>query len=78
MELWDSMEVWRLSEKEDKYVLRTEWLQNTGKIYEKINENDRKHIEAYSILDKRLEKQTGLQEKQFESQERLEKQLAAS
>ena len=75
MELWDSMEVWRLSEKEDKYVLRTEWIQNTGKIYEKINENDRKHIEAYGTLDKRLEKQTGLQEKQFESQERLEKHL---
>lgn len=69
------MGVLKLSEKEDKYVLRTEWIQNTGKIYEKINENDRKHIEAYSTLDKRLEKQTGLQEKQFESQERLEKHL---
>ena len=75
MELWGSMEVWRLSEKEDKYVLRTEWIQNTGKIYEKINENDKKHIEAYSTLDKRLDKQTVLQEKQFESQKRLEKHL---
>lgn len=44
-----------MSQEEDKYVLRTEWIQNTGKIYEKINENDRKHIEAYSTLDKRLE-----------------------
>ena len=75
MELWDSMEVWRLSEKEDKYVLRTEWIQNTGKIYEKINENDRKHLEAYNSLNSKIERQTGLQEKQFESQERQEKLL---
>ncbi|CQD26422.1 conserved hypothetical protein [Staphylococcus capitis] len=64
-----------MSEKEDKYVLRTEWIQNTGKIYEKINENDRKHLEAYNSLNSKIERQTGLQEKQFESQERQEKLL---
>lgn len=69
------MGVLKLSEKEDKYVLRTEWIQNTGKIYEKINENDRKHLEAYNSLNSKIERQTGLQEKQFESQERQEKLL---
>ena len=54
--------VWRLSEKEDKYVLRSEWLHNTGKIYERINENDRKHLEAYNSLNSKIERQTGLQE----------------
>ena len=39
--------------KEDKYVLRTEWIQNTGKIYEKstkTTENTSKLI-ALSIKD---------------------------
>ena len=48
--------------KEDKYVLRSEWLHNTGKIYERINENDRKHLEAYNSLNSKIERQTGLQE----------------
>lgn len=64
-----------MSEKDDKYVLRSEWLHNTGKIYERINENDRKHLEAYNSLNSKIERQTGLQEKQFESQERQEKHL---
>ena len=64
--------------KEDKYVLRSEWLHNTGKIYERINENDRKHLEAYNSLNSKIERQTGLQEKQFESQERQEKHLEKS
>ena len=69
------MGVLKLSEKDDKYVLRSEWLHNTGKIYERINENDRKHLEAYNSLNSKIERQTGLQEKQFESQERQEKLL---
>ena len=69
------MGVLNLSEKDDKYVLRSEWLHNTGKIYERINENDRKHLEAYNSLNSKIERQTGLQEKQFESQERQEKHL---
>lgn len=69
------MGVLKLSEKDDKYVLRSEWLHNTGKIYERINENDRKHLEAYNSLNSKIERQTGLQEKQFESQERQEKHL---
>ena len=64
--------------KDDKYVLRSEWLHNTGKIYERINENDRKHLEAYNSLNSKIERQTGLQEKQFESQERQEKHLEKS
>lgn len=69
------MGVLKLSEKDDKYVLRSEWLHNTGKIYERINENDKKHLEAYNSLNSKIERQTGLQEKQFESQERQEKHL---
>ena len=69
------MGVLKLSEKDDKYVLRSEWLHNIGKIYERINENDKKHLEAYNSLNSKIERQTGLQEKQFESQERQEKHL---
>lgn len=60
---------------ENKFVLRHEWESARGKIYEKINENDRKHTEALNNLEKTVDKQTMLQERSFESQERSEKHL---
>lgn len=60
---------------ENKFVLRHEWESARGKIYEKINENDRKHTEALNKLEKTVDKQTMLQERSFESQERSEKHL---
>lgn len=60
---------------ENKYVLRHEWESARGKIYEKINENDRKHTDALNNLEKTVDKQTILQERSFESQARSEKHL---
>lgn len=64
-----------MSENNDKYVLRHEWERNTGKIYEKINENDRKHTEAISILNNKVDKQTLIQEQTYESQKKQESHL---
>lgn len=60
---------------ENKFVLRHEWECARGKIYEKINENDRKHTEALNNLEKTVDRQTILQERSFESQARSEKHL---
>lgn len=35
---------------EDKYVLRHEWERNTGKIHQRINEVDNKHIALHNDL----------------------------
>ena len=53
---------------ENKYVLRHEWIDSNGKIYEKINENDRKNIEALSELKTKVETQTNLQQRTYEEQ----------
>lgn len=53
---------------ESKYVLRHEWIESNGKIYEKINENDRKNIKALSELKTKVETQTNLQQRTYEEQ----------
>lgn len=53
---------------ENNYVLRHEWIESNGKIYEKINENDRKNIEALSDLKTKVETQTTLQQQTYEAQ----------
>lgn len=53
---------------ESNYVLRHEWIESNGKIYEKINENDRKNIEALSDLRTKVETQTTLQQQTYEAQ----------
>lgn len=60
---------------EDKYVLRHEWEKGKGKIHGRINEVDNKHTENYNHLLMTVDKQTILQEKAFESQEKSEKHL---
>lgn len=64
-----------MSENDEKYVLRHEWERNTGKIYERINENDRKHTEAISSLNNKVDKQTVIQEQTYESQKKQESHL---
>ncbi|MEX2956491.1 hypothetical protein AB4M78_08655 [Staphylococcus pasteuri] len=64
-----------MSENNDKYVLRHEFERNTGKIYEKINENDRKHTEAISSLNNKVDKQTLIQQQTYESQKKQESHL---
>lgn len=50
---------------DNKFVLRHEWENSRGKIYEKINENDRKHTEALNKLEKTVDRQVLLQERAF-------------
>lgn len=60
---------------EDKYVLKHEWEKAKGKIHERINEVDNKHTDNFNNLLNKLDRQTLLQEKAFESQARSEKHL---
>ena len=60
---------------EDKYVLRHEWERSRGKLNERINEVDNKHTDNFNSLLNKVDRQTLLQEKAFESQARSEKHL---
>ncbi|WP_039067642.1 hypothetical protein [Staphylococcus shinii] len=60
---------------EDKYVLRHEWENSRGKIHQRINDVDRKHTDSYNQLLNKVDQQTLLQQKSFESQEKSEKHL---
>ena len=60
---------------ENKYVLRHEWERSRGKINERINEVDKKHTDNFNGLLNKVDRQTLLQEKAFESQSRSEKHL---
>ncbi|WP_353318786.1 hypothetical protein [Staphylococcus hominis] len=64
-----------LQEKDERFVLREEFLDSNGKIYNKINENDKKHTEELKDLNNKVDKQIIYQEKAFESQSRSEKHL---
>lgn len=64
-----------MQEKDERFVLREEFLDSNGKIYNKINENDKKHTEELKDLNNKVDKQIIYQEKAFESQERSEKHL---
>ncbi len=64
-----------MSENDDKYVLRHEWERSTGKIYERINENDKKQTEAINSLNNKVDKQTLIQEQTYESQKKQESHL---
>lgn len=59
----------------DDYVRRHEWEKSKGKIHERINDVDNKHVENYNHLLNTVDRQTLLQEKAFESQEKSEKHL---
>ncbi|WP_294582935.1 hypothetical protein [uncultured Staphylococcus sp.] len=53
---------------ENKFVLRHEWERGNGKIYERINADDRKHTEALGDLKAKVEKQTTLQQQTYDAQ----------
>lgn len=59
----------------DKYVLRHEWENSRGKIHQRINDVDSKHTINYNQLLNKVDQQTLLQQKSFESQEKSEKHL---
>lgn len=58
---------------ETKYVLRHEWIDENGKIRERINKNEIKYNEKFNELNGKIEKQTDLAQRSLESQERQEK-----
>ena len=62
-------------EENNYYVPRHEWERSRGKIHERINEVDNKHTDNYNQLLNKVDQQTLLQQKSFESQEKSEKHL---
>lgn len=58
---------------ENKFVLRHEWVDSNGRIYEKINQNEIKYNEKFAELNTKIEKQTDIAERSLESQERQER-----
>ncbi|QKQ05989.1 hypothetical protein HSZ49_09165 [Staphylococcus saprophyticus] len=58
---------------ENKYVLRHEWIDSNGKIYERINTDKIEYNEKIAELSNRIDKQTSVAERSLESQERQEK-----
>ncbi|UXV34481.1 hypothetical protein MUA90_10680 [Staphylococcus sp. IVB6181] len=60
---------------DNEYLAKHEFEAAKNKIYERINDNDRKHTEAINTLEKTVNRQILLQERSFESQERSEKHL---
>lgn len=58
---------------ENKYVLRHEWIDGTGRIYEKINQNEIKYNKKFDELNTKIEKQTDIAERTLESQIRQER-----
>lgn len=60
---------------EHKFLQKHEFEIAKNKIYERINDNDRKHTDAINSLEKTFDRQISVQERYFESQERSEKHL---
>lgn len=60
---------------DNKFLQKHEFEAAKNKIYERINDNDRKHTDAINSLEKTVDRQISVQERSFESQERSEKHL---
>lgn len=58
---------------ESKYVLRHEWVDSNGKIYERINTDKIEYNKQFSELNSKIDRQTDIAERQLDSQERQEK-----
>ena len=69
------MGVQTLQEKDERFVSRKEWMDNTSEIHRKIDENDKRHTSELKDLNNKVDKQIIYQEKAFESQARSEKHL---
>lgn len=64
-----------MPERDDRFVSRTEWLDNNIKVDEKIDKIDRKHTDALNNLTVKVERQSILQEQTLESQKKSEGHL---
>lgn len=64
-----------LQEKDERFVLREEFIDNNREIYHKIDENDKRHTSELKDLNNKVDKQIIYQKQAFESQERSEKHL---
>lgn len=64
-----------MQEKDERFVSRKEWMDNTNEIHRKIDENDKRHTSELKDLNNKVDKQIIYQEKAFESQARSEKHL---
>lgn len=60
---------------ENKYIRSDRFERVIGNVYEKINDNDRKHTDAIYELNSKVDKQTLLQQQTFDSQKKSEKHL---
>ena len=69
------MGVQTLQEKDERYVSRKEWMDNTNEIHRKIDENDKRHTSELKDLNNKVDKQIIYQKQAFESQARSEKHL---
>ncbi|MDW3896872.1 hypothetical protein QI304_03540 [Staphylococcus saprophyticus] len=58
---------------ENKYVLRHEWVDSNGKIYERMNNDKIEYNKQFSELNNKIDRQTDIAERQLDSQERQEK-----
>lgn len=58
---------------DDKYVLRHEWVDGNGKIYERMNNDKIEYNKQFSELNSKIDRQTDIAERQLDSQERQEK-----
>ncbi len=64
-----------MQEKDERFVLREEFINNNREIYHKIDENDKRHTSELKDLNNKVDKQIIYQKQAFESQERSEKYL---
>lgn len=64
-----------MQEKDERFVLREEFIDNNREIYHKIDENDKRHTSELKDLNNKVDKQIIYQKQAFESQERSEKHL---
>lgn len=60
---------------ESKYVLRSEWIDSNGKIYERINTDKIEYNKQFSDLNNKIDRQTDIAQRQLDSLERQEKSL---
>ena len=59
------MGVQTLQEKDERFVLREEWIDNTSKIHRKIDENDKRHTSELKDLNNKVDKQIIYQNKRL-------------
>ena len=54
-----------LQEKDERFVSRKEWMDNTSEIHRKIDENDKRHTSELKDLNNKVDKQIIYQNKRL-------------